>query len=215
MTSTVTRARRLLPALAAAATLVAVAACASSAPQPTATADQSPSAAASSTSAAPSDASSPTSQPSQSASSMASTQQGNDALLAAAQLAADTVSGSTVASVEQERDGWEVNVDTDDGDEQKLRTDAAGTSVVSGPTDERPDADDRAENKRFAKVSVDYRDAVGTVESEVDGGVIAELNLDADRSGVVWEADVTAGSQRRSVQLDADSGKVLSNRADD
>lgn len=207
--------RRLLPALAAAATLFAVAACSGGDPESAATpAAQSPSAVASSPAASPSETSaSPSQTPSESPS--ASEQQGNDALLAAAALAADKVSGSTVVSIEQERNGWEVTVVSDNGDEQKLRTNADGTSVTSGPTDERPDADDRAENKEFAKVSVDYKEAVSTVEKEVDGGTITEINLDADRSGIVWEADVTAGSEQRTVQIDADSGKVLSNQRDD
>lgn len=53
------------------------------------------------------------------------------------------------------------------------------------------------------------------MEKEVDGGTITEIALDAERSGIVWEADVRVGSEQRTVVIDADSGKVLSNQLDD
>ncbi|GAA3697340.1 hypothetical protein GCM10022204_11640 [Microlunatus aurantiacus] len=171
-----------------------------------------------------SDATSPsaaTPSPSASASSAdaspsATTQtQGNDALLAAAALAAKEISDGTVVSVEAERNGWEVHVVTADGDEQQLRTDPAGESIVSGPTDDRPDADDRTENEQLAGVKVDVGEAVKAVEGEVDGGQINELSLDLDNRSIVWEADVRTGSEQRSVQIDADNGDVISNRIDD
>lgn len=104
---------------------------------------------------------------------------------------------------------------TDNGGEQQLRTNAAGTEVVAGPTDERPDTDDRAENKQFGQVKVDYRQAVNIIQDEVDGGQISELSLDRDGNRTRWEADVTFGAEQRSVQIDADSGEVISNRVDD
>ena len=102
-----------------------------------------------------------------------------------------------------------------DGAEQQLRTNASGKQLVSGPTDDRPDAEDQAENRQFAKVDVDYKKAVRAIEGEIDGGQINELSLDRDNRRTVWEADVTVGSQQRSVQVDAASGDVVSNRADD
>ena len=139
----------------------------------------------------------------------------NDALLAAGGLAGQEVSGGTVVSIESERDGWEVHVVSADGAEQQLRTDASGTQLVSGPTDDRPDAEDQAENRQFAKVDVDYKRAVRAIEGEVDGGQINELGLDRDNGRNVWEADVSVGAQQRSVQIDAADGEVVSNRADD
>lgn len=153
---------------------------------------------------------SPTSQ-----SPAASAAPGNDALLAASALAAKEISAGTVVSVEAERNGWEVHVVTADGGEQQLRTDPAGESLISGPTDDRPDADDRAENEQLAGVKVDVEQAVKAVEAEVDGAQINELSLDLDNRSLVWEADVRTGAEQRQVTIDADSGDVISNRIDD
>ena len=147
--------------------------------------------------------------------SVSSVAEGNDALLAAAGLAAKEISDGTVVSIEAERDGWEVHVVTTDGGEQQLRTDAAGANVIAGPTDDRPDADDRADNKEFAGVDIDYEQAVSAIEKEIDGGQINELSLDIENRRAVWEADVSTGSEQRSVQIDAADGEVVSNRIDD
>ena len=141
--------------------------------------------------------------------------QGSDALLAAGALALKEVSDGTVASIESERDGWEVHVVSASGDEQQLRTDASGKKLTSGPTDDRPDAEDRAENTQFTQAEINYKSAVKAVEGEVDGAEIRELSLDRDNGRTVWEADVMVGSQQRQVQVDAESGKTLSNRVDD
>lgn len=101
-----------------------------------------------------------------------------------------------------------------DGSEQKLVLSADGKSVTSGPTVESVDADDRAENQRYAAVNVDYQRALAAVDKEVPGGSIVELNLDTAGSTIVWEADVTAGTESRSVQLDASTGAVVSNKVD-
>ncbi|HVK34091.1 MAG TPA: hypothetical protein VM428_00380 [Microlunatus sp.] len=104
---------------------------------------------------------------------------------------------------------------TSDGGEQQLRTDAAGTEVIAGPTDDRPDADDRADNKEFAGVDVDCSEAVSAIEKEIAGGQINELSLDIESRRAVWEADVSTGTEQRSVQIDAGTGDVVSNRIDD
>jgi uncharacterized membrane protein YkoI len=147
--------------------------------------------------------------------SASSDTQGNDALLAAAGLAAQEIPQGTVVSLEAERDGWEVHVVTADGGEQQLRTDASGERVIAGPTVDRPDADDRADNVEFAKVGVDYERAVSAIEQEISDGQINELSLDLENRRAVWEADVSTGSEQRSVQVDASSGDVVSNRIDD
>ena len=156
-----------------------------------------------------------TSAPSTSATSVPTGAAGHEALLAAGELGAQEVSDGTVVSIEAEPNGWEVHVVTADGAEQELLTDSAGTAVVSGPTDDRPDADDRAENQQFAQVKVDYRDAVEVIEGAIDGGQIDEASLDLEDNRILWEADVSVGSEQRTVQLDADTGEVVSNRLDD
>ena len=136
-------------------------------------------------------------------------------MVAAGRFAAKEVKDGTVISIESERDGWEVHVVTPDGGEQELRIDPSGTKLVSGPTDDRPDADDKAENKQFAGVDVDFAKAIEVTLDEISDGLINEISLDTDNRRVVWEADVSIDSQQRTVQIDATSGKVLSNRVDD
>ena len=87
--------------------------------------------------------------------------------------------------------------------------------VIAGPTDERPDADDKAENREFSKADVDFVQAVEATVAEISDGRITDLSLDAENQQLVWEAEVSVGSEQRVVQIDAGSGKVLSNRADD
>ncbi len=59
------------------------------------------------------------------------------------------------------------------------------------------------------------RQAVSAIEKEIPGGQINELSLDIENRRAVWEADVSTGSEQRSVQVDATSGDVVSNRIDD
>lgn len=101
------------------------------------------------------------------------------------------------------------------GDEQQLWADASGQRLVSGPTEERPDAEDRAENKLLAEAAVDYQRAVRAVEGEVDGAEIRDLSLDRDNRRTVWEADVLVGSEQRRVQVDTDNGSMVGHRVDD
>lgn len=136
-------------------------------------------------------------------------------MLAAGGLGLKEVPDSTVVSIESERDGWEVHVVTGNGDELRLRTDATGRRLVSGPTDDRPDAEDRTENRLFAQAEIDYQQAVQAVEGAVEGGEVRELSLDRENRRTVWEADVVVASQQRTVQIDADDARVVSNRIDD
>jgi uncharacterized membrane protein YkoI len=160
----------------------------------------------------------PSDSPSESASESASPsadRKGNDALVAAGRLGLKEVSGGTVSSIESEGSGWEVHVVTSNGEEKQLRTNAAGTRVVAGPANDPADAEDRAENQQFARADINFREAVEAIEGEIDGGVVNELSMDRDIGRTLWEADVTAGSENRSVEVDADNGKIVSNRIDD
>ncbi len=212
--------RRPLAVVAVTAVLFSAAACSGSStpaspPAPATSAPVSEPATSPSAPASPSasEPASPTASPSRAAPSARAA--GSDALLAAGELGLKEVSDGTVVSIESERDGWEVHVVSAAGDEQRVRTDGAGTAIVSGPTDDRPDAEDRTENKLFAQAEVDYLQAVRAVEGLVEGGEIRELNLDRENRRTVWEADVVVGSQQRSVQIDADNARVISNRIDD
>ena len=213
MKITITRFVRPLALTAVTAATVALVGCSAPAEQATTPAPV-PTSSASQSAETTSSASASASQEASSSPSTSATE-GNDALLAAAGLAAAEISGGTVVSIEAERDGWEVHVVTADGGEQQLRTNAAGTEVIAGPTDDRPDADDRADNKEFAGVDVDYTEAVSAIETEIAGGQINELSLDIESRRAVWEADVSTRSEQRSVQIDATDGEVVSNRIDD
>ncbi|MFT4164672.1 MAG: PepSY domain-containing protein [Microlunatus sp.] len=175
-------------------------------PEPV-TSSSSPTAAPTSPSATSSSPASPSAEPSSTDS--------NGAMIAAGRFAAKEVKDSTVVSIESEQDGWEVHVVTADGGEQQLRINPSGTELIAGPTDDRPDADDKAENKQFVGVDVDFAKAIEVTLDEISDGLINEIGLDTDNRRTVWEADVSIDSQQRTVQIDATTGKVLSNRVDD
>lgn len=168
------------------------------------------------TASSPAAAASPSvTSPSATSSSPATAAESNDAMIAAGRLAEKEIAKGKVSSIESERDGWEVHVVFADGGEQWLKTDPSGSKVIAGPTDERPDADDKAENREFSKADVDFVQAVEATVAEISDGRITDLSLDAENRQLVWEAEVSVGSEQRVVQIDAGSGKVLSNRADD
>lgn len=164
----------------------------------------------SSRSAASASSASPSSSDAESSSASAST----TAALLAAGATAEEKTSAIVSSIESDDNGaaWEVHVIGNDGSEQKLVLSANGKSVTSGPTVESVDTDDRAENQRYAAVNVDYQRAVAAIDKEVPGGSIDEIHLDTEGSTIVWEADVTAGTESRTVQLDAGTGAVVSNK---
>jgi uncharacterized membrane protein YkoI len=140
------------------------------------------------------------------------TAKGNTALLAAAETARGTVPGSTVSSIETERDDtqWEVQVITTDGVEHEVEVSADGTQVLSGPLAKPEDAKDTAKHRsRIQAAKLDFRAAVDAVAKAVDGR-ITELNLD-DRDGTtVWEADVVdPANTLHEVSVDAATGSVV------
>jgi len=219
MSLSISALRRPLAVAAVTAVLFSVVACSAeptSAPPPAASPSVSESAAQPTPTTSATASASPTATPSESSSAPPATDaDGNDALLAAGALGAKEVSRGTVVSIESERAGWEVHVVSNSGDEQQLRTDDSGKQVASGPTDDRPDAEDRAENQQFAQAAISYKRAVKAIEDEADGAEIRELSMDWDNRRTVWEADVLVGSQQRQIEVDADNGKILSNRIDD
>ena len=212
-----TRSIAVLTAAAAVTAVLALGACSgqeSASPTPSPAAPSTTSTAASSVS--PSSAGASSAAPSTAASGSATASSTTSAVLAAGATAEDKTS-AIVASIESESNGtaWEVHLIGNDGSEQKLVLSADGETVTSGPTVESVDADDRAENQRYAAVNVDYRRAVAGIDKEVPGGAIVELHLDTAGSTIVWEADVTTGTESRTVQLDASTGTVISNKVDD
>ncbi|MEV0149272.1 MULTISPECIES: PepSY domain-containing protein [unclassified Nonomuraea] len=58
--------------------------------------------------------------------------------------------------------------------------------------------------------------ALKIAAKEVPGGWVADLSLDRDDNGKdVWDVDVVKGDTRSDLDIDATTGKVLSNKADD
>ena len=140
---------------------------------------------------------------------------GIDALRKAGGTATSAVQGSTLVSIEAERNGaWEVQVVTPDGIEHEMDVASDGATVTSGPTPKNEDESDRAKHRdRLQAARVDYLAAADTVLTEVPNGTITELNLDSRNGITVWESDVIDASQtKHEVAIDAASGQVLENR---
>ncbi|WP_280464004.1 PepSY domain-containing protein [Nocardia carnea] len=139
---------------------------------------------------------------------------GTDALYRAGNTATGAVPGSTLISIETERDGrWEVQVVTADGTEHEMDISSDGATVTRGPTAKTEDEDDKTEHRdRTQAARLDYRAAADKVLTEVPNGTITELNLDGRNGTTVWEADVLDSSQaKQEVTVDAGSGQILQN----
>ena len=125
------------------------------------------------------------------------------------------ISGSTLISIETERNGaaWEVQLVTADGTEQEMELSADGTEVVTPAVTKNEDVADKNKHLDRLKASkLNYEEAVQKILSAVPNGNITELNLDSEQGATVWEADVVDESNvKHSVQIDAASGEVLSN----
>ncbi len=145
----------------------------------------------------------------------AAPESGGTTLVKAGQTALAQVSGSTLISIETERNGaaWEVQLVTSDGTEQELELSADGTQVVAGPVTKNEDVADKTKHlDRVNAAKLDYAQAAQKMLSAVPNGTITELNLDSEQGTTVWEADVMDESNvKHSVQIDAASGEVLSN----
>ncbi|AVH24275.1 PepSY domain-containing protein [Nocardia cyriacigeorgica] len=137
-----------------------------------------------------------------------------EALRKAGGTATAAVAGSTLVSIETERDhGWEVQVVTADGVEHEMEVSGDGATVTMGPVAKNEDDADKAKHRdRIRAARVDYRAAADSVLREVPGGTITELNLDSDNGTTVWESDVIDPSgTKHEVTVDAVSGRVMSN----
>ncbi|MFB4275066.1 PepSY domain-containing protein [Nonomuraea sp. MTCD27] len=131
----------------------------------------------------------------------------------AAQAALAAVPGSTLISIETEQDGriWEVQVVGKDGTEHQM--DVESGKVVSGPTTEEEDAEDKAKHReRVAAAKLDYAQAADKIAATVPEGRVTELNLDMEQGKTVWESDVvTPDGTKHEVVLDAATGTVTGN----
>ncbi|MFG1695603.1 PepSY domain-containing protein [Nonomuraea sp. NPDC049309] len=139
-----------------------------------------------------------------------SAEQSLEDLKQAGQAAVAAVPGSKVISMETEENGsrWEIQVVSEDGTEYEL--DVEGGKVVTGPTIEQDDADDKAELRdRVAAAKLDYAQAADKIATAVPEGRITELALDDERDKTVWESDVvTTDGTKHEVTVDAVTGDV-------
>lgn len=136
----------------------------------------------------------------------------NQGLLAAGRKAEQAVSGSTLISIEAERNDtqWEAEVVTSDGTEHKVHLSSDGSKIIKGPVEQQDDAADKTKHRNRVKgAKLDYRAAVDTITQTVPGRV-TELNLDSEQGATVWEADVIDSSgTKHEVVIDAATGKVI------
>ena len=118
-----------------------------------------------------------------------------------------------MTAIDSERNGtvWEVHVVTSDGTEYEMDISADGSELVSGPTADADDAEDKAEHlNQVNAAAIDYREAAKRMLAAVPGGRITELELDSEHGKTVWEADVIDESgAKHSIQIDAGDGSVL------
>ncbi|MEV0619876.1 PepSY domain-containing protein [Nonomuraea sp. NPDC050404] len=133
----------------------------------------------------------------------------------AAQVALAAVPNSTLISIETEEGGsrWEVQVVGQDGTEHQM--DVQSGKVVTGPTTEEEDAEDKTKHReRVAAAKLDYAQAADNIAAAVPEGRITELNLDSEQGKTVWEADVvTPDGTKHEVAVDAATGSVTRNNA--
>lgn len=185
-------------------------------PQTTVTVTATPSQSPAPESPAPSSSapSTPTVSPSQeSGSTDASTRYA--ALIAAAKTAQGVIAG-TVTSIESEDAGtWEVSVFTKQDTEHEVRISADGTTVVSGPSEQRLGSNVLQRYRTLVdSAKIDVTAAAKAVEKESPQGLIKELDLDSWRGTTTWEAELRDGAQSREIYLDAATGAVLKNELD-
>lgn len=95
-------------------------------------------------------------------------------------------------------------------------TDDDGSPPSARGGDDRDGRDDDAGKADLAKsVKVDVKAAVDAALAAVPGAVVTSVDLDDDRGKAVWEVEVTRSQGERELVVDAGSGKVLANTADD
>lgn len=136
----------------------------------------------------------------------------SQALERAGSTAVGAVPGSTLISIETERNGtWEVQVVTADGVEHETDVSGDGADVVAGPVTDNEDEADRAKHRaRVQAAQLDYKAAVDAILTAVPNGTITELNIDGENGTTVWEADVVDDSGvKREVTIDAATGQAL------
>lgn len=145
------------------------------------------------------------------------TGQPSGALVAAGRTAEKEVDGSRVVSIETEAGGWEVEVATEDGTESEMDISPDGAQVTRGPREKKDDAEDERERRQeLQAATVDFEAAHDQILEEFPDGTVTELNLDDESGRTIWEADVLDASNRKhEVDVDAASGDILQQQADD
>ncbi|MBN6053329.1 PepSY domain-containing protein, partial [Nonomuraea sp. RK-328] len=94
---------------------------------------------------------------------------------------------------------------------------AGGSYALAAAATSEDGARDRAVSVAAAPApKVLAEQALKIAEKEVPGGWVAHLSLDRDHDGKdVWDVDIIKGDTRSDLDIDATTGKILSNKVDD
>ncbi|GGT89965.1 PepSY domain-containing protein [Actinomadura citrea] len=135
--------------------------------------------------------------------------------------AADTALRAVPGKVQEiELDGehgttvWEVDVLTGDGAARKVVIDSGSGKVVADRP-EKQDEDDRGEAAALRNAKATVAGAAAAALKAVPGHATS-VGFDRDGGRAVWEVDVTgAGGTEHEVVVDAATGRVVAEEADD
>lgn len=144
---------------------------------------------------------------------------GGDAAISAAARTALAEVGGTVVNVDEQVDGWEVDLVADDGTETSIVLSADGTRAGDPLPDDGSDndeADDVTENQQLLQAAtVDWAAALETARAELGDAAIDELDLGEDDGSIVWEVSTAGTGTETTVVIDAASGDVIRTGTDD
>ncbi|MDG4865027.1 PepSY domain-containing protein, partial [Streptomyces sp. T-3] len=128
-----------------------------------------------------------------------------------------SVSGGKVTDVELEDGVWKVDVMTSEPRVHNISVDATTGALLSTRADRMPD---RARSylkiplAKLAAATVARDDAAGAALKAAGSGFVSELSIQGTESRPLWEIEVTAGSVRHEIDIDAKTGKVVAHDKD-
>ncbi|MFJ7204148.1 PepSY domain-containing protein [Streptomyces sp. NPDC098789] len=133
----------------------------------------------------------------------------------ATETAEKSVAGGKVTSAKLERDNsaqvWKVDVMTAEPRVHHVKVDAATGALLGSRADRMPD---RARPyleiplARLAEATVDRDGAAAVALRGAGAGFVSELSVQGDRGAPRWQVEVTDGTVRHRIDVDAKSGAV-------
>ncbi|MCX4782317.1 PepSY domain-containing protein [Streptomyces sp. NBC_01264] len=129
------------------------------------------------------------------------------------------VPGGRITDVELEtEDGtqvWEIDVMTAEPRVHNLTVDAATGALLGNRADRMPDRARQYLEIPLAELdaaSVDREDAVRTAVAKAGGGFVRELSIEGTEARPLWQIEVSDGSVRHEIDIDAKTGEVTSHQ---